>query len=183
MNALKEEYSIDKCSGYVTLIAHTGEFNYDTDEVENGEILSQMTLKNLIVNSSSAILAGAVIPNTNVKITHLGVGIGNNNGKIPSEDVNKTELIHEVRRTKISRSGYIDANGNNTNDRKLIKGCVLKTTLSKLSEFSLVEMGLFGGTDDEAETIGGGIMFNYKTFSTWSISDTASLTVIWRIYF
>ena len=66
-----------------------------------------MTLKNLIVNSSSTILAGVVIPNTNVKITHLGVGIGNNNGKIPSEDVNKTELIHEVRRTKISRSGYI----------------------------------------------------------------------------
>ena len=55
--------------------------------------------------------------------------------------------------------------------------------VNNLSEYSLVEMGLFGGEGDEASEIGSGIMFNYKTFSTWSISDTASLTVIWRIFF
>ena len=181
---LKEQYNKSKdCQGYVTLIAHTGTYDFDTDTVINGEILAKSILKNLIVNSSSAILAGAVLPNTNIHITHLGVGIGNNDGRVPSEDVNKTDLIHEVKRVKINRSGYIDSNGIATSDRKLIKGCILKTTLNKLSEYSLVEMGLFGGEDDEASEIGSGIMFNYKTFSTWSISDTASLTVIWRIYF
>ena len=44
-------------------------------------------------------------------------------------------------------------------------------------------MGLFGGEGDEASELGSGVMFNYKPFSTWSISDTASLTVIWRIFF
>ena len=180
----REEYkNSNECKGYITLIAHTGTYDFDTDSVIDGEVLAKSILKNLIVNSSSAILSGAVLPNSNIHITHLGVGIGNNNGKIPSEDVNRTDLIHEVRRVKINRSGYIDTNGSSTSDRRLIKGCVLKTTLNNLSEYSLVEMGLFGGEGDEASEIGSGIMFNYKTFSTWSISDTASLTVIWRIFF
>ena len=172
-------------SGYVSMIAHTGKYNYDTDEIENGKILSSRSFKNLIVNTSAAILSSSILPNNNMSIQYLAVGVGYNDGRIPNEDIERESLIHEVARVKIGRYGYITKDGKKTSIQKpsTVAGCVLKATISNVSQYDLVEMGLFGGSQETSDTSISGIMYNYKTFSTWNISEDASLTIIWRLYF
>lgn len=172
-------------SGYVTMIAHTGKYNFDTDEVVGGKVLSERILKNLIVNNSAAILASSVLPSSDMSIKYLAVGTGYNDGKIPNEDIENTKLINEVSRVKIGRYGLITKDGKKTTIQKptSVAGCILKATIENVSEYDLVEMGLFGGSSETTDPSVSGIMFNYKTFSTWNISKDASLTVIWRLYF
>ena len=83
-------------SGYVTMIMHTGKYNFDTDEIEDGEQVARRDLKNLIVNRSSALLSAAVLPKNNIAITHLAVGVGNEDGLMPIEDIRYNKLIKEV---------------------------------------------------------------------------------------
>ena len=100
-------------SGYVTMIMHTGKYNFDTDEIEDGEQVARRDLKNLIVNRSSALLSAAVLPKNNIAITHLAVGVGNEDGLMPIEDIRYNKLIKEVRRVKIDRYGLINSEGKN----------------------------------------------------------------------
>ena len=173
-------------SGYVTMIMHTGKYNFDTDEIENGEQIDRKDFKNLIVNRSSALLSAAILPKNNIGITHLAVGVGNEDGLMPIEDIRYNKLIKEVRRVKIDRYGLINSEGKNASldYPDDICGAVLKASLNLSNSNDgkeLVEMGLFGGPS--ADQPNSGIMFNYKSFSNWTIPEDATLSVIWRLYF
>lgn len=173
---------ICKPIGKVTMICHTGNFDYDNDK-PNGITLEKREYKNLIVNRSSAILSSAILPKNNIAITHLAVGVGDGDGLMPIEDVSTTSLIKEVHRVEIDRYGLIDANGKSVsiNNPDEVCGAVLKASIKDIGNYELVEMGLFGGNGAEYED--SGIMFNYKSFSNWTVPEDASLTIIWRLYF
>lgn len=173
-------------SGYVTMIMHTGKYNFDTDEIEDGEQVARRDLKNLIVNRSSALLSAALLPKNNIAITHLAVGVGNEDGLMPIEDIRYNKLIKEVRRVKIDRYGLINSEGKNASldfpDE--VCGAVLKASLNLSNSDNgkeLVEMGLFGGPG--ADQPNSGLMFNYKSFSNWTVPEDVTLSVIWRLYF
>lgn len=174
---------MNKPTGIVTILSHTGTYDFDTNEVKNGIIIEKREYKNLIVNRSSAILSSAILPKNNMAITHLAVGIGEGDGLMPIEDITKTSLVKEVHRVEIDRYGLIDSNGKIIDINRIdnVSGSILKASIKDIGNYELVEMGLFGGIGAEYE--GSGIMFNYKTFSNWVVPEDASLTIVWRLYF
>jgi hypothetical protein len=191
--------------GQIGLVLHRGgELNPETGKVEGGEILEQIEMKNLIVNSASKLMAMRIAPGINPKtdpvdntglgtpdgLQYLAVGSGVGTGDVMNPqpaDATAVKLRNEIARKEFTYWSYVDpTTGNDTaTPTNILK---LATTFTEAEAVpagstygSLVEMGLFGGNATTAKD--SGIMFNFKTFAVWNKPNDARLTITWKLTF
>lgn len=160
-------------------------------------------LHNMIENSASILISEWANADENQSnhipgITYLAVGTGDpgwDKFHPPLPTITQGDqippLIAEVGRIHktLSATPYVDSFGNNTATPTPIvdfeftfPGGSSPALIPPGSlDAVLVEMGLFGGAG--ANATGGGIMFNYLTFSAISKPVNAALTLVWRINF
>lgn len=197
----------NKPKGDIKVIMHKGgKYDIKTGTIIGGEVLKTEEDHNLIVNNASLLIAGRMAPpnlNSDNGIRYdyglqcLAIGYDSENH---GEDVTNSKLFGEIYRKKFDDWGYVHV----VEDNKELKKDMVSNQIQYVTTFeanippspddtndsvAINEMGLFGGdcviengkpaiVDNETKT---GIMFNYKTFSTWSKPSEAQMTIIWTI--
>lgn len=199
-----------KPQGKVNMILHDGgKYNNNTGKIEGGKIITQKTIKNLIVNDASLLMACRMHPNDSETgenfvsngLQYLAVGVGilqddeqpynpTNNPvdttrwdlqNPPSENYNDASLKGEIFRKKFTGIDFVDPNSGDVSDypTNILR---LETTFNENEAIGpLTEMGIFGG--DYSEENNKQYMFNYKTFAVWNKPEGSRLTIIWELTF
>ena len=172
--------------GDVTFILHKGgEFNKDTQQFENAEIISTEEAHNLIVDSASTLMARRMYPGdaltSGMQYLAVGTGVGTGTTQAPqAEALTLAALRVELARKTFSSTSYLDTNSSPVAGPT---GKIQLTTTFLEAEANgpIVEMGLFGG--NATATSGSGYLFNHKVFPVINKDNTVRLTIIWNLTF
>ena len=144
--------------GKIKIIMHTGKYDLKKEKILNGEIIEEINIHNIIVNSASKILANCLAGKTGFNINNVKLGtISNQNENHKITNLSSTNTIN------------IDIN-----DRYLISGiafCAEKNSQEIGNEIK--EMGLFSNN----------LIFSYKKMKECLIPPNTEISIIWKIIF
>ena len=172
--------------GEITFILHKGgEFNSETQQLENAEIISTKKEHNLIVDNASTLMARRMYPGdalvNGMQYLAVGTGVGTGTTQAPqTENITTAALRVELARKVFASTSYLDANSAPVVGPT---GKIQLTTtfLEAEANGAIVEMGLFGG--NATASANSGYLFNYKVFPVINKDNTVRLTVIWNLTF
>lgn len=186
-----EEQTHKLAVGDVTLVM------YRLDDSGNQVVIKADTIRNLIVNKASTLMARRMAPNGDPAtynpgtysnhiqngFTHLALGSGVGTGTLqaPQEsNVNLSTLRSEVFRKPITSWRFLTADGaTSVNPTNVLE--LTTDVLESEAVAALTEMGLFGG--DATNAANSGHLFNHKVFAVWNKPADARLKIIWKISF
>lgn len=151
---------------------------------ENGKVVREFVQNNIIVNTSSILIARLLKDPTEPSggITYLAVGSGNSSWDAfdpPAPTTSQALLENEFYRKSISKSTFVDPQtGEPTTNKTNIVDYA--TSLSESEAVgAILELALFGG--EATSTINTGTMINWRTFGVINKTNAMTLTVIFRI--
>lgn len=164
--------------GKIKIIMHTGKYDLKKEKILNGEIIEEINIHNIIVNSASKILANCLAGKTGFNINNVKLGTisnQNENHKITNLSSANTINIDINEKFFVDKNGqYVYDNEKDINDRYLISGiafCAEKNSQEIGNEIK--EMGLFSNN----------LIFSYKKMKECLIPPNTEISIIWKIIF
>lgn len=149
---------------------------------ENGELVYSWAQDNVIVNTTSVLIASLLKGEENVEgIQYLAMGTGDASWSLqdpPAPTTSQTRLESEQFRVAPATKTYIGSDGLDSTSPTNIVDYAFSFAESE-AVGSLVEMGLFGGDATVAPNTG--IMVNYRTFPVINKTNSMAFTVVVRI--
>lgn len=180
---------VRKPMGEITIFQHKGGyFDIERQEFIGGEVLGRETMKNMIVNSASILMAqrmannvsGAVIMDKGIQYLAVGTSVGDGGTSTNPNvgDVTYIRLRNEIARTPVKSCTYLTSTGTTSSTPTNIVQYVF-TFSEAQANGGIVEMGMFGG--NAGANANTGLMFNYKAIAVWNKNSETELTITWKV--